>query len=307
MLTGNADQKTAVDAVNEGQIFRFLNKPCPPEKLAQVLNAGLEQYRLVTAEAELLNKTLSGSVLMLTQVLSIAMPEAFGLTQEAKKWARTIAEQIGIGPLWQVEMAATLMRVGCVSLPKETLDAYLSGKDLTRVDVDLLAECPKMGHELIASIPRLQEVADFILHQNDPPTDPTPIASRILRVIGDYQRFYRADPGTAIRRLDDAEQYDLSIVEALRETLSDNSDCADVMISELQNGMVLAASVLDGSGRLLVADGLEIHEAIIQKLEMFQKLKTGVKEPIKVRIASEATDDATAVAAEVAEHLLQEN
>src|SRR5579872_2798210 len=33
MLTGNADQQTAIDAVNEGHIFRFLTKPCAPETL----------------------------------------------------------------------------------------------------------------------------------------------------------------------------------------------------------------------------------------------------------------------------------
>src|SRR5438552_1794684 len=34
MLTGNADQKTAVEAMNKGHVFQFLNKPCPPEMLA---------------------------------------------------------------------------------------------------------------------------------------------------------------------------------------------------------------------------------------------------------------------------------
>ena len=28
MLTGNTDMETAVNAINEGSIFRFLNKPC---------------------------------------------------------------------------------------------------------------------------------------------------------------------------------------------------------------------------------------------------------------------------------------
>lgn len=28
MLTGNQDQATAIKAVNDGQVFRFLNKPC---------------------------------------------------------------------------------------------------------------------------------------------------------------------------------------------------------------------------------------------------------------------------------------
>src|SRR5689334_22713738 len=49
MLTGNADQQTAIDAVNQGNIFRFMTKPCPPDVMATMLNAGIEQYRLITA------------------------------------------------------------------------------------------------------------------------------------------------------------------------------------------------------------------------------------------------------------------
>src|ERR1700691_3098843 len=58
MLTGNADQKTAMDAVNQGHVFRFLTKPRPAAELAGALKAGLKQYRLVTAERELLENTL---------------------------------------------------------------------------------------------------------------------------------------------------------------------------------------------------------------------------------------------------------
>lgn len=44
MLTGNADQKTAVDAVNKGKVFKFLTKPCSSETMAETLDAGLVQY-----------------------------------------------------------------------------------------------------------------------------------------------------------------------------------------------------------------------------------------------------------------------
>ncbi|MDH3748454.1 MAG: response regulator [Gammaproteobacteria bacterium] len=40
MLTGNADQQTAVDAVNHGDIFRFLNKPCEPTFSSRQSQAG---------------------------------------------------------------------------------------------------------------------------------------------------------------------------------------------------------------------------------------------------------------------------
>ncbi len=58
MLTGHADLENAMEAINKGNIFRFLTKPCMPAVLALVLEAGIEQYRLVMSEKELLEKTL---------------------------------------------------------------------------------------------------------------------------------------------------------------------------------------------------------------------------------------------------------
>ena len=37
MLTGNADLENAIEAVNEGNIFRFLTKPCSPNVLAKAI------------------------------------------------------------------------------------------------------------------------------------------------------------------------------------------------------------------------------------------------------------------------------
>jgi len=58
MLTGNTDQQTAIDAVNQGSIFRFHTKPCPAENLGQSIEDGFVQYEqslAVAAESEQLN------------------------------------------------------------------------------------------------------------------------------------------------------------------------------------------------------------------------------------------------------------
>ena len=39
MLTGYAELQTAVEAVNSGNIFRFLTKPCPAEDIAGTLDS----------------------------------------------------------------------------------------------------------------------------------------------------------------------------------------------------------------------------------------------------------------------------
>jgi len=49
MLTGCADLDTAIEAVNEGNIFRFLTKPCLPEQFARAIQAGIDQHRLIVA------------------------------------------------------------------------------------------------------------------------------------------------------------------------------------------------------------------------------------------------------------------
>ena len=49
MLTGFAELDVAVDAVNEGVVFKFLTKPCPPDVLAKTLNECLEQHRRLVA------------------------------------------------------------------------------------------------------------------------------------------------------------------------------------------------------------------------------------------------------------------
>jgi DNA-binding NtrC family response regulator len=46
MLTGNNDLHTAMEAVNKGEIFRFLTKPCEPETFSKALEDGIKQYQL---------------------------------------------------------------------------------------------------------------------------------------------------------------------------------------------------------------------------------------------------------------------
>jgi DNA-binding NtrC family response regulator len=57
LLTGNADVEAAISAVNQGNIFRFLTKPCPPATLIAALEASVEQYRLSNAGRELRGQT----------------------------------------------------------------------------------------------------------------------------------------------------------------------------------------------------------------------------------------------------------
>jgi DNA-binding NtrC family response regulator len=114
MLTGNADMETAVNAINEGSIFRFLNKPCSKEVMAKTLTAALVPYRLVNAEKQLLEQTLSGSMQVLTEVLSLVNPAAFSRAERARRYIHHIVTAMNLGNPWQYEVAAMTSQLGCV-------------------------------------------------------------------------------------------------------------------------------------------------------------------------------------------------
>jgi len=108
MLTGNADIQTAIDAVNEGCVFRFLTKPCPEDALKGALQAALVQYNLIISEKELLEKTLHGSVKVLTEILALVNPAAFSRATRIHQTMKHMVQQLGLQDTWRYEIAAML-------------------------------------------------------------------------------------------------------------------------------------------------------------------------------------------------------
>lgn len=49
MMTGHADLNSAIQAVNCGNIFRYLTKPCSTEELVRAIRDGVLQYQFITS------------------------------------------------------------------------------------------------------------------------------------------------------------------------------------------------------------------------------------------------------------------
>src|ERR1700722_17329858 len=196
MLTGNADQTTAIEAINEGNIFRFLNKPCPPEKLTLALEAGVRQHQLITAERELLENTLGGCVKVLAEILAMAEPKSFRHAETLRNNIRLLAGFMKIGQPWELEVAAMLLHIGYVTIPPEVALKLRVGHPLSAKEQEMFQRIPAIGGNLLAQIPRLEEVSKIILYQNKRfdgsgfPDDKIagseiPLGARLLKVLSD--------------------------------------------------------------------------------------------------------------------------
>ena len=95
MLTGNNDLETAVSAINKGQVFRFLNKPCEEEELKGVIASASRQFELLQAEKTLLQKTFVGSVKVMTDVIDAIQPELAGRGERVQEKMAPCARVLG--------------------------------------------------------------------------------------------------------------------------------------------------------------------------------------------------------------------
>ncbi len=277
MLTGNADMDTAIRAVNHGNVFRFLTKPCPQELLTQSLNAALEQRRLLLAEQELLQDTLTGAVRVLAEVLSLVNPAAFGRAVRVQRYIRQISGILHLPNLWELEIAGLMSQLGCVTLHPDTIDAVYRGKQITADEESRFKMHPEVAHDLLVQIPRLQRTAWMIEHQNDggkagtDQDDATRFGAEILQVLLMFDECFSggAHRGEALARINTRFPDLHPTLRQCLETLSVEMESATIRschIDQLANGMVSEQEVRSQSGMLIVAKGQEVSSTLILKL-----------------------------------------
>ena len=298
ILTGNADMESAIEAINEGSIFRFLLKPCSRESMAKTLTAALVQYRLVNAEKELLEQTLNGTIQVLTDVLSLVNPAAFSRAQRARRYIRYVANSMKLENAWQYELAAMLSQLGCVTLAPETIDAVYKGETLSPHEQTQYAAHPSVAYDLLSRIPRLEPVAWMIEHQNKPVSADgnadTDIlrGAEILRLILAYEEAIhkgksRTEAAHLLARSN--PNFSRAFFDAL-VSLDPNAEEGEIkkcVIDELTPGMIIQDEIRAPGGSLIVSKGQEVTSAVIFKLKNLQARRITVG---KITVSLPATE-----------------
>jgi response regulator RpfG family c-di-GMP phosphodiesterase len=308
LLTGQADLPAAVAAINTGAIFRFLCKPCAPEALHAALADAVKQHRLLTAERVLLERTLHGCVKALTDILALTHPEAFGRSMRAKRYVETFGRHFGRRDRWELEVAAMLSQIGCVTLPGPLVSKLYHGAPLSEDERRLVARTPDVARQLLADIPRLEGVREILASQatsfdvgGGPGALPSGIAlpegARLLRIVLDLDALEQRglDRGEALATLRGRHgAYDPALLEALVEALGSDATApktVELAIASLRPGMVFAEDVVSRKGVLLIARGQEATASVLDRLQGYGP-HVGV--PGKVRVSTATMQEACA-------------
>lgn len=301
MLTVFNELDVAIEAVNEGHIFRFLTKPIEPETLIQACEAGVRQYQLVTTERDLLDKTLHGGVMILTELLALANPVAFSRAGRIRKYVNHIVSQLGLPDAWQYDLAATFSQIGAITVPPAVWEKTISEVPLSDKEAKMLAAQPRIISAMLAKVPRFEILAGMIEHQSDrfsPKSasgnlraeDEILLGGHILRAATEFERLIargmsQSDALAELRA--PANEIATGVLDALVSSgvASPDRTIKAVSVHELDTSMILDEDVISQDGLLLAPKGQNVTPLMVARLSNFVH-EAGVVEPIHVIVTS---------------------
>ncbi|MCA9051265.1 MAG: response regulator, partial [Planctomycetaceae bacterium] len=197
ILTGYADISAAVDAINRGAVFRFLNKPWDDDGLRSVIRQAVAQYDLVrenrrlheltqTQNEELrdlnemleyrvgertrevtelscrLDATLKGALKILTQLMDVNSSVIGHHSRRVADLAVRIGQELNLEQesLRQLEVAALLHDIGKLMLPGHLLKKP-RGQQSREERLQMQQHSAK-GEAVLRAIPHLEAAASYV-------------------------------------------------------------------------------------------------------------------------------------------------
>lgn len=305
MLTGYANLKTTIQAVNEVNIFKFLTKPCPPQILCDALKSGILQFNQSRSEKETVENTFGECITLLTKALPLVNSEASARFLRIKQHAVDIAKIIKIPDIHQIETAVFFSQLGCLAIPEDILKKIRMGQNLNEDENNVYVRHSSIAIDLLSHIPRLKKINKIIAYQDKPfdgsaqPPDQSkvaafPIEARIMKVVVDFDilKSTEVDMNSAVQLMKEkTATYDPEVLAALEKMIADGIssettefyEIREISLRDLYVGMTLEEDVRSLKGTLLISKGQDVNNSIVERLMNYSHY-TPIQEPIRVRV-----------------------
>ena len=321
LLTAVLDLKTVIDAINQGEIYRFMVKPWLREELLATIRNASQRYELIchnkalqaatqsmNEELTKLNRSLeenaervarqNSQLAQLNGALELNLQRSVELclktmetfypslgiqARRAQALCRTMAEvlQLSAEDRQILEISACLHDIGLVGVPRQLIRRWQEepGK-LSAAEMALIHQHPVLGQELARFVHHLGAVGETIRVHHERfdgggypdgiRGEAIPWVGRLLAVAVRYTESQdHGRDAVAEIQANDGSAFDPDAVQALLRSLP-RAELPrrerEVLLSELQPGMVLAKGIYNSKGLLILPEGQQLSEAWISKL-----------------------------------------
>jgi response regulator RpfG family c-di-GMP phosphodiesterase/HD-like signal output (HDOD) protein len=245
ILTGYTDIGALVEAINCGQVYKYVTKPWHNDQLRLMVERALQHYEDTRSrhELELANRRLSLRLQQMTRAVVRSITDAleakdehlYGHARRVSGYAVAAGRRLRLNTeaLEQLALASTLHDIGLIGTPDSVL---LKPGPLTDEERACIQAHPERGARMLAGVPEMEDVAAAVRHHHEHwdgagypaglAGELIPLASRIIRVADAYDAMTSPRPfrdafdhETAVARLreDAGRQFDPEVVRAFCE------------------------------------------------------------------------------------------
>ena len=313
LITAVLSLSTVIDAINKGEVYRFIVKPWLREELLVTVKNAAQRYELISCNNALYAQTVAMNERMGTQLaqldrqnrqleqlnqtlrqnfdrsvqLCLTPLEAFDplLGQQARRTfalCRAMANDLGLSKEERhvLETSSRLYDIGLIGVPREMIRKWQRTPanlgDEERATIELH---PVFGQQLVAFVEDLEAVGttirahheryDGLGYPDKLSDEQIPWLARLLAVAVAYAASPADDIGLEFIKTTSGTEFDPDAVRALLRSLAQAAvprSQREVLLSELQPGMVVAQGINTAFGILLIPEGQALTELHINLL-----------------------------------------
>lgn len=307
LITAVLSLSTVIDAINKGEVYRFIVKPWLREELLITIKNAVQRYELVSTNSALheqtiamnerlgaqlaqldaqnrqlgqLNQTLrqnlDGSIQLCLKTTETFYPL---LGQQARRvfaLCQAMAEDLSLSNEQRhvLEISSRLCDIGLVRVPRDLIRNWQQTPDnLNDGELALIELHPVLGQQIVAFVEKLEGVGTTIRahHERYDGTgypdrlsdEQIPWLARLLAVAVAYVSSASDELGLEFVKTNSGAAFDPDAVRAFMRCLPHASvprSQREVLLSELQPGMVVAQGIYTAHSILLIPEGQVLTE-----------------------------------------------
>ncbi|MFY0641833.1 MAG: response regulator [Bermanella sp.] len=247
------------------------------------------------AKEELLSQ-YNTTIKVISNLIHMRVPTPHEMNKNVVSHTVALAKLIKLDQriITEIRNAARLYQLGKLDFPESLLNKSI--QDLSKEELEQYHQHPLQGADLLTPLNSLDFAAKLIRHQNENydgsglpdmlASNKIPLGSRILRIVIDFQQlihgFFFTDRLSSMDALDfldkfSGDKYDPELLKLYRKLIIelDKNQSAPqdklVHIDEVEVGALVNRDLYSHNGILLIAKGMILNEALIQKLTLFEK------------------------------------
>ena len=171
LFTGYADLESALDAVNNGFVFKILKKPCPQEDVNRAVEDGLVQYQLIQDRSELIylrkiKDAMEGVILGFSALVEARDPYTAGHQRRVSLLSAALAAKLGLDRdrIEGLRMAAMVHDIGKLYVPAEFLNK--PGK-LSPAEYSIIQHHSQVGADILSHVDFPWPISDIVLQHHE--------------------------------------------------------------------------------------------------------------------------------------------